>query len=235
MNKMLISDYDQTFYLNDMDIEKNKQAVSKFMNQRNIFAIATGRSYLDFKTKLNIYKFPYDYVIINHGATILDKEDNIICNFTIDDSVIFQMKEHLELENCQSYFCCSVLESRVDFSHGNLTKINVTYTTKEKAMKINYIINEKYSSYVNCYYVSNNAVEIISNQTNKSYAITLLAHQINMEKQNIYTIGDSYSDIEMIKNFNGYCMTHSIDELKSITKSYDSVSLLIDDILSQKD
>lgn len=29
MNKMIVSDYDQTFYLNDEDIEKNKMLVKK--------------------------------------------------------------------------------------------------------------------------------------------------------------------------------------------------------------
>ena len=74
--KMLVSDYDQTFYLNDEDIEKNKQAVAKFRKAGNIFVIATGRSYLDFFNKLEIYNFEYDYLIINHGATILDAYNN---------------------------------------------------------------------------------------------------------------------------------------------------------------
>ena len=51
MKKLLVSDYDQTFYINDEDIEKNKIAVNEFRNQGNIFAIATGRSYYDFIKK----------------------------------------------------------------------------------------------------------------------------------------------------------------------------------------
>lgn len=35
MKKILVSDYDQTFYLNDEDIEKNKTSVKKFRNQKN--------------------------------------------------------------------------------------------------------------------------------------------------------------------------------------------------------
>lgn len=63
MSKLLISDYDQTFYLNDEDIEKNKIYVNKFIDLGNLFAIATGRSYLDFYNKLDIYKFNYNYAI----------------------------------------------------------------------------------------------------------------------------------------------------------------------------
>ena len=49
MKKILVSDYDQTFYLNDEDIERNKKEVEKFEKDGNIFAIATGRSFFDFK------------------------------------------------------------------------------------------------------------------------------------------------------------------------------------------
>ena len=86
--KILISDYDQTFYLNDEDIEKNKAAVDKFRNEGNIFVIATGRSYFDFHNKVKKYNLKYDYVIINHGATILDKDDNVLANFSIKIKII---------------------------------------------------------------------------------------------------------------------------------------------------
>ena len=60
MPKLLVSDYDQTFYLNDNDIENNKIYVNKFMDSGNLFVIATGRSYLDFHNKLDIYDFNYN-------------------------------------------------------------------------------------------------------------------------------------------------------------------------------
>ena len=142
--KIIVSDYDQTFYLNDEDIEKNKIAVSKFKEKENIFVIATGRSYLDFHNKVDLYKFDYDYVIINHGATILDKEDNVIVNFSINNKIINNIKNDLQLEKSIKGFCCSKLESRVDFEHSYLTKINVKYNTKEEAMTINEIINNFY-------------------------------------------------------------------------------------------
>ena len=52
---ILVSDYDQTFYLNEEDIEKNKKAIELFREKENIFIIATGRSYLDFNNKKSLY------------------------------------------------------------------------------------------------------------------------------------------------------------------------------------
>ena len=154
MKKVLVSDYDQTFYLNDKDIEINKQEVENFRNKGNIFIIATGRSFFDFKNKVNMYDIVYDYVILNHGTTILDKDNNIIFNFPICNEIIKDIKNDICLEESINYFCCSELESRVDFDYGNLTKINVKYNNKDKAMQVNNIINKKYREYINSYYVT---------------------------------------------------------------------------------
>lgn len=230
--KMLVSDYDQTFYLSDEDIEKNKKAVDKFRKEGNIFVIATGRSYFDFHNKVDMYNFEYDYVIINHGATILDNNDNVFANFFINDEIINNIKEDLQLEKSIKGFCCSRLESRVDFDHKDLTKINVKYNSKEEAMTINEIINSKYSNYINSYYVTENSLEVISNETNKSKAINLLLNRLDVSLENVYTIGDGYSDIGMIKDFNGYAMANSVKELKEVaTKEYESVSNLIAEII----
>ena len=230
--KILVSDYDKTFYLNDEDIEKNKIAINEFRKRENIFIIATGRSYFDFHNKVDLYKFNYDYVIINHGATILDKNDNILANFPIKDEIIPEIKNDLKLEKSIKGFCCSKLESRVDFNHKDLTKINVGYNSKDEAISINININNKYSQFINSYQIAETSLEIISNETNKSKAIDLLLNRFNIKRQNVYTIGDGYSDIEMVKNFNGYAMQESVDELKNVAqKEYSSVSELINEII----
>ena len=231
MRKILVSDYDQTFYLNDEDIEKNKKSVENFRKHENIFIFATGRSYFDFMNKAEQYKLKWDYLIINHGATILDKNNNIISNYTIDNDVIKNIKKDLEIENAIKYFCCNLENSRTNFNDKDLTKIYAKYE-KDKAEQINSLINKKYSEFVNCYLVSGNAVEIISNKTCKSYAIEEIAQIENINQEEIFTIGDGYSDIEMIKNYNGYCMEESVQELLKICngKIVKSVSELIEEI-----
>lgn len=228
MRKILVSDYDQTFYLNDEDIEKNKKSVENFRKQENIFIFATGRSYFDFMNKAEQYKLKWDYLIINHGATILDKNNNIISNYTIDNDVIKNIKKDLEIEKAIKYFCCNLENSRTNFNDKDLTKIHAKYE-KNKAEQINSLINKKYAEFVNCYFVSGNAVEIISNKTCKSNAIEEIVKIEKVNRENIFTIGDGYSDIEMIKNYNGYCMEESVQELLKICngKIVKSVSELI--------
>lgn len=234
MKKVIVSDYDQTFYINDENIENNKIAVRDFMNRGNIFIINTGRSFFDFKKKVNEYNIDYDYCIINHGATVLDKNDNIMFNFPMDNDIITNIKKDMLLEKSINNFCCSLLESRVGFNHKDLTKINARYNSKNEAMDINKDINEKYNKYVNSYYVTENSIEIISKITNKSKAIQLLMDRLNIDIKNVHTIGDGYSDIQMVKDFNGYCMEDSVNELKEVAKKeYSSVSDLVEEILGE--
>ncbi len=65
-------------------------------------------------------------------------------------------------------------------------------------MQVNDIINNKYSKYVISYYVTSNSIEIISSRTNKSNAIRLLTEKLNIDTSNVYSIGDGYSDVEMV-------------------------------------
>lgn len=233
MKKIIASDYDRTFYVNDEDIQKNKDAVDEFINLGNKFIIATGRSYYDLMKKVNQYNIVYDYAIINHGATILNKENEPIYNLPMDNSIISQLKNDLELEKSIDWFCCSELESRVDFEHKDLTKINVKYETKKKSIEMNEKINQKYSDFVTSYNITSSSIEIVSNKTDKSKAIKMIANNVEVENSNIYTIGDGYSDIQMIKDFNGYCMQESVEELKDTALGQcKSVSELVNKVIN---
>lgn len=229
MKKLIVSDYDQTFYLNDENIEINKVAVEEFRDKGNIFAFATGRSYADFKKKSNLYNLKYDYLIINHGATILDKNDNVILNYSIDNNIVSQIINDLDLKNTKTNFFCNLENSRANKNDKNLTKIYSAYNESEKLKAINELINKKYSKYVNCYCISGNTIEIISSKTNKSHAINEILKRENIKIENVYTVGDGYSDIKMIKNYNGYCMENSVKELLDLCKDkkVKSVSELI--------
>ena len=78
-------------------------------------------------------------------------------------------------------------------------------------------------------------MEIISKDINKADAIMKVAKINGKNEEDIYTIGDGYSDIEMIKRFDGYAMENAVNEVKKYAiKEYTSVSNLIEDILEEK-
>lgn len=233
MKKIIVSDYDNTFYRNDDDIEKNKLKVKEFMELSNIFIIATGRSYLDFMEKEDLYKIKYNYLILDHGATIL-KDGEIIFTEAINNSIKEDLLYDLRPDDITWSFACCKLESRVSFQENDLTKIHVRYETEEMTRKIHDFIKDKYKDYIDAFLVcKNKGIEIVSNKVNKSVAINFISQLENTN--DIYTIGDSYNDLCMIEDFKGFIMNDSIEELKSKGyKQYDSVSLFIEDVLKNE-
>lgn len=233
--KLVVSDYDRTLYLNDSDIKINTEIIKKFRANNNFFIVATGRSLYHFNIMKEKYNINYDFLILNHGAEIRDNKNNLIYYETIDNDIKNQLINKIDIENTIDNLNFTLDKSFTNINDKNLIKINLKYKTYENAIKIRDNLNKEYKDYINCYYVNNNAIEIISNKTNKSYAINILKDKLNIEDKNIYVIGDGYSDFEMIKDFNGYCMENSIDCIKEIAKKeYSSVSELIKDIINEK-
>ena len=61
----------------------------------------------------------------------------------------------------------------------------------------------------------------------------MLTKKLDIDDKNVYSIGDGYSDIEMVRDFKGYCMTDSVDELKQVAISkMESVSDLVKELLN---
>lgn len=212
--KMLVSDYDNTF---SVDIKNNINSVQNFM-KNNIFVIATGRSFIDFKKVEEKYNIKYNYLIIDHGATIV-YDDEIIYTKCIDNDVL---KNLINLLNNNIVFLCSGLKKTNILE--NVTKINVHYDDIETSKKINDFLNTNYKDYINSYLINPYTIEITSNLASKKIAIDYLNNLLNIDS--IYTIGDSYSDIDMIKSYNGFAMKDCVDELNKI-KKVSSVSEVI--------
>ena len=226
--KILVSDYDKTFYTDEENIKINIEKVNQFM-KTNIFAINTGRSYLDFKKKEEIYNIKYNYLVINHGASII-KNNKIIYNTPINNNIKNQIINDLDIKYSTEIFTCSGLESRLTLENDNLTKIHIKYKNEEKAKQIYNKITNKYGKYVVVYLISKGkGIEIVSKDANKGIATKEIAKLENIKKENIYTIGDDASDLEMIKNFKGYAMKNATDEIKKYAlKEFDNVYELID-------
>lgn len=230
--KMLVSDFDRTFYINDIDIEINKEYVDKFRKMNNIFLFATGRCYASFMNVKRKFNLEYDYLILDHGSLIMDNNDNILYKYTLDNNLLYRLLPYLSLDKCDCYYFCSLKEKIKEINNNEITKIYLRYNNKMDRNNVFKIINDKFKDCFSIYYLSNNAIEIVSKMVNKSYAIDKLINIIKVNKSDVYTIGDGYTDIEMIKNYNGYMISNGIKELESVAwRKVDSVSLLLRDIM----
>lgn len=229
MKKILISDYDGTFYQNDRDIKKNIDKVNEFRTLDNLFVLATGRSYVDLKQKIDKYEIPYDYLILNHGALLLSKDLEIIKVFTLDKELVDSILEYANNKDIYDVILISAFDKNVTDT-SNIVKIMLKLYNYDKALKVKNYIDDRYTN-IRGYLVRDEEhylVEIVSCKASKSLIIDKILDKEKIVKKNVYTIGDGINDIEMIRDYNGYRVRNSCKELVSVTdRVIDNVSDLI--------
>lgn len=233
--KVLVVDYDRTLFINNSDMLNNINSINKFRENGNIFIIATGRTYNSLKKEIDKYNIEYDYLILNHGSLVIKKDKSILFHYKIDKNILFNITNYLSKYKPKSVMYSYYTEDTNDINNPDISKITIVFQKDiETFKKVMMDIVKKYNNKLNIYFTQNYEIEIISKETNKSRAIDLLMKKANFKKENIYTIGDSYTDIDMINDYNGSCMEKSIDILKNNKniKKYSSVSVLIKDILN---
>lgn len=233
--KVLVVDYDRTLFVNNNDMLNNIKAINNFRSKGNIFVIATGRTYSSLKKEINKHKIQYDYLILNHGALVIKNDNTALFHYKIDKSILLDVNDYLTKLKAKNIFYSYYLEDTNDINNPDISKLTAKFSSNlDNFKEIIMNIIKKYNNALNIYFTQNFEIEIISKDTNKSQALNLLMKKANFKKENIYTIGDSYNDIEMIKDYNGSCMDNSIDILKNnknIVK-YKSVSDYINKILN---
>lgn len=236
--KIIVSDFDDTLYVNRKIDNNDIKSIDKFMNDGNLFVIATGSSYTSFLRKVGNANLKYDYLIVNHGSTIL-KNDEIIFNQVLDKTVLNEIinrynlinkKNYTVIKNTKGNFFSKAKEGLVTPEEENITKIHLEFSLEDYEKEVSYL-KKRYEGKCNIYEIGFNKIEIISCDSSKLLAIDKIINLKNISNQNVYTIGDGHSDLEMIKKYNGYCMKNSFPELKKYCiKEVDNVSRLIKDI-----
>lgn len=235
MTKIIISDFDDTLYFDGYINSKDISSINKFRKEGNLFVIATGSSYTSFMRKIALCPLKYDYLIINHGSSIY-KKDLLISNTVIDKDILKQIISKYDLNNPTKYilksntygnFFSTAKEGLVKPTEDDITKIHLTFNNEDYEEESKYL-EHKYKYKLNIYEVMPNRIEIISKKASKINAIKKVIEKENIKTSNIYTIGDGYSDIEMIKEYKGYCMKDSVKELtKYSIGEVESISNLI--------
>lgn len=154
--------------------------------------------------------------------------------FIDDENIKYNIEKVREFRNKRNIFVCKCLESRTSINQENITKIHIKCNNQAEQLKFNNILNNKYKKFVKSYLITglNNCIEIISSSTDKSAAIKEIAKIENIEENKIFTVGDSFNDLEMLEAFNGVCMKNSEELVKSkITKTCISVAEVIDKVI----
>ena len=237
MRKMLISDFDDTLYCDEDSLKININKINDFRDKGNIFVIASARSYKAIETKIKNYSIPFDYLILNQGAVVLNKDMNVIFNYQINKNVVGKIMDSIKTykENISNIRLFSIFDDDVELDSEVITKFRVGTNTIENAYTISKYIDNNFNEYVRNYVIDTGKyifVEIIPIDTDKGVAIDKLIDIESIEKKYVYAIGNGSNDVEMLEKYNGYGMSNSEECVINIAKGlYDNVYNLIDEII----
>ena len=234
--KMLVSDYDGTLFVDEQGIKNNLKAIEEFRKEKNLFVIATGNNLNDFQKVIKKYGIKCDYLILDQGACIFDNKNNLLKTTFLDYDISKKIIEKIKQAN-KYYKICNPYNQVKTIEEKDITKIAINFENLEEALQFTNEITKEFSKYVNAYtmiFEEINIVEIISSAVDKNEAIKYIMSIEKLQKENVYTIGNGYNDISMIQSFNGYCMRNSVKELlDKCSNSVETVSDLIDEIKKQ--
>ena len=239
--KLFVTDYDGTFYTDDKSIKDNIIMLERLQKNDFKIMISTGRSYPSIKNQIDIYHIPYDYLSCADGSIIYGKDNNILKMYVIDSKIIKPFEDfyrNLDYEEIQFSYS-NGYSNLLKKDDNRLLGINVCISTNNYTKKIvdDFLkMKKKYSKYhfLNYMHPNFSYLCIKPKGIDKSSTITYLKKTNNIKNKDIYVIGDSYNDYEMIKKYHGVCMNSScVDVLNISKKIYSSVSDYIKDILKE--
>ncbi|MBQ2639858.1 MAG: HAD-IIB family hydrolase [Bacilli bacterium] len=225
--KILASDFDKTLYIDDEDkLNRNIEAIKKFIINGNLFCIITGRNYSNLKELLKKYNIPYSYLICQDGAKIYNNMDYSINTILLNSNDVEKICKLLESKDYPYYLDDGY---NITNNYDDCVKVVIECSDKEKGKKIVDYIKENIDVYV---YMSSKHVNIVSREVNKSNSLKKLAELENLNINDIYVIGDDINDMEMLKDFKGAVMKgHSKDLDNTYKKEYNYLYEYIEELM----
>ena len=224
MKKLLASDVDGTLVFSGMMNIKDINAIN---NRDFIFAYATGR----IKSTLKELPLDFDYAVLCNGGYIVDrnykeihkeviKVDSLLKvyevfnkfskahMFSSDGDVYFTM--HSNLGDYISMAEFAVL-SENDFL-GSMSNLCMFNCVAENTQIVSEITKELLEQEINGIeiHINDCFIDVVAKNTCKLNGINKLLNVIDVERENVYVVGDNMNDLSMISSdFKGFAIEGS--------------------------
>lgn len=260
MKKILFCDMDGTIIdLDGLLYPPDKEKVEKLHQAGHLFAFNTGRNYEEALRSTNKLDLYYDYLVLNNGAHIVDRNDQELFKRVISKQAGIDIIEHcLKYDDMWIYFYDgkktlgylrgqtyiydevgrSIVTNEHDFikeypnvEEFDIIAINQDNQQIDEVLKIQKYIDEHYADEAHGT-LNMHYLDITPSGCTNGTGISNLVSLLNEDVVS-YAIGDSYNDISMFEHADhGYTFNRA-DELikKHSDKQVDYLSELIDEML----
>ena len=235
------------------ELTHNSSQVKKWQKKGNIFAFATGRSITGMRSRIRISGHSYDYIVGLNGGIVVDKHGVIIFRRRIKTEVAKEVIEIVKEKTGFYHFTDGFIghyNSKFKIGRGTYFKnylkvmshispkfnlsfedavkrpilqITLSLEKEEEAIEFTRYLNESFKGEISAY--SNNCyIDISAENVSKATGINSISKIHNIETRNIYTMGDSFNDISMLKAYKGFCPEGTNEEVAGYAKKmYKSV------------
>lgn len=230
--KLLVSDFDDTFYTDDINILKNIKELEKY-KKNNLFMLSSGRSFNSLKKMCLKYNIPYDYLSCCDGSILYDKNNNIVVKYSLNEKILeefLKLKELVNILTIQYSYPDDYYDTYLD---NNIIGCNIVVLKEmisNEFLKKFHKLKRKYPDFDFLEYTHANITYFcLKNKgINKSTTVYYLKDLLNINQNDIYTIGDNDNDYPMLKEFKGYYIGNPNQNIKNVCiKGYNQVFELI--------
>lgn len=259
MKKIIFCDMDGTI-IDERGLlcQNDRHMIREFREKGNIFVFNTGRNIEEATSAIKKYDLEYDYLVLNNGAHIIDKDNTVLYKEVIlKETGIKIIKHCLKYPNLWVYYfdgqntiahyrgqtykhsdAGMILCSSDNFliKYQNVTEFDIIAIHQDDQQLKNVL---EVQEYVNQNFrieaqgtINQHYLDITPANCSKGTGLTNLAKLIN-EDLISYAIGDSYNDLSMFKDADySYTFNHVTDEIKKYTdQQVDNLSMLIKEII----
>ena len=256
MRSIVASDYDGTLKQGEKISADTVEMIQKFRKEGHLFGIVTGRDYVGgFQMFKRENQFPFDFVISHNGAVAYDSEGNVLFSQSVNgnmpwgESTLVQelVKTILEMTGRR----CGVAfeKSRLDFHPDSLKGMevdgsvysplsalqnvkefnlaNAACATAEQAAQVVAVLNAEFGEVLNPTQ-NGSCIDISARGVDKCTGVARYAEIMNVPLSNIWTAGDNYNDIPMLKKYHGCAMTRGVE---SAARVAEHVCDTVDDVI----
>jgi len=252
----LCQSYPDGYKINDKTLE----AIKNFRKAGNLFGVVTGRSYIwAYPVFKELNTFGFDYIISDNGAQCFDKDGKVVfsnkikayCGFAKDyvNTVLDFSDEVEEAGICferdrynfkknnpegdgEYYSKYSVLDKLCE--KDEFVMVNAVCKNDETAAKLKAEILSCFGQYLDPAQ-NGRCLDITAKSVNKASGISHYAKTMGLNHDSIYSAGDNYNDLPMVKAFHGCAVKGAVEALKNAAEFVlDDVGSLIEIILQKE-
>lgn len=253
MAYLLASDFDGTLihWPSGIIDEEDRAAVRRFRAAGNKLVVVTGRMYGAAIDGFNSTDFhDMDCFLCLSGALCAEPDGTEIFHKRANAERLPELAEFFR-ETGARYMNIDVGKNSHGFDIGGdlsfgfpmltlnelkaletFTSINVGYADEDRAHEIISLLSEKFGDVITPLQ-NKNAIDMPPAGINKAVAAGFAGEMYGIRPENIYTVGDSFNDLDMVREYNGSAMDSGPEELKAAAKrTVHRVREIIDLIMS---